>query len=70
MGAIAGWRSWRRTIHDSLEVGGDAHPVGYVVNAFIMTLRVLNAIAFNILNMAIAGALLVRARARSAAAAV
>lgn len=45
MSAIAEWRSWRRTIHDILEMGGDAHPVGYVVNAFIMTLIVLNAIA-------------------------
>lgn len=46
MSAIAEWRSWRRTIHDILEVGGDAHPAGYVVNAFIITLIVLNAIAF------------------------
>lgn len=40
------WRSWRRKIHDILEVGGDAHPAGRVVNAFIVTLIFLNAIAF------------------------
>jgi voltage-gated potassium channel len=40
------WRSWRRKIHDILAVGGDAHPAGRVVNAFIVTLIFLNAIAF------------------------
>ena len=40
------WRSWRRKVHDILEVGGDAHPAGRVVNAFIVTLIFLNAIAF------------------------
>jgi voltage-gated potassium channel len=40
------WRRWRREVHDILEVGGDAHPAGRVVNAFIIVLIVLNAIAF------------------------
>ena len=40
------WRSWRRKVHDILEVGGDAHPAGRVVNAFIVILIFLNAIAF------------------------
>ena len=40
------WRIWRRKVHDILEVGGDAHPAGRVVNAFIVTLIFLNAIAF------------------------
>jgi voltage-gated potassium channel len=40
------WRRWRRKVHDILEVGGDAHPAGYVVNGFIITLIVLNALAF------------------------
>jgi len=40
------WRRWRRQVHDILEVGGDAHPAGRVVNAFIIVLIFLNAIAF------------------------
>ena len=40
------WRRWRRKVHDILEVGGDAHPAGRLVNGFIVTLIVLNAIAF------------------------
>ncbi len=40
------WRGWRRQVHDILEVGGDAHPAGRAVNAFIITLIFLNAIAF------------------------
>lgn len=40
------WSRWRRKAHDILEVGGDAHPAGYFVNAFIITLIVLNAAAF------------------------
>jgi hypothetical protein len=40
------WRRWRRKVHDILEVGGDAHPAGYVVNGFIVILIILNAIAF------------------------
>jgi len=46
MAAESLWRKWRRETHDILEVGGDAHPAGRVVNAFIITLIVLNAIAF------------------------
>src|SRR5262245_39971787 len=46
MSASAAWRRWRRQVHDVLEVGGDAHPAGRVVNAFIVVLIVLNAIAF------------------------
>src|SRR5512134_715660 len=40
------WRHWRRQVHDILEVGGDAHPAGRAVNAFLITLIFLNAIAF------------------------
>ncbi len=40
------WRRWRRQVHDILEVGGDAHAAGRVVNAFLITLIFLNAIAF------------------------
>jgi voltage-gated potassium channel len=40
------WRGWRREVHDILEVGGDAHPAGRVVNVFIVVPIFLNAIAF------------------------
>lgn len=40
------WRRWRRKVHDILEVGGDAHPAGQFVNAFIVILIILNAVAF------------------------
>ena len=43
---MTAWGRWRRKVHDILEVGGDAHPAGRVVNAFIVTLIFLNAIAF------------------------
>ncbi|MGE5259251.1 MAG: potassium channel family protein, partial [Actinomycetota bacterium] len=46
MKATASWRKWRREVHDLLEVGGDAHPAGRLVNAFIILLIILNAIAF------------------------
>ena len=46
MTATTVWRGWRREVHDILEVGGDAHPVGRVINAFIIVLIILNAIAF------------------------
>jgi hypothetical protein len=46
MAAESVWRRWRREVHDILEVGGDAHPAGRLVNAFIVILIVLNAIAF------------------------
>jgi voltage-gated potassium channel len=46
MAAESVWRGWRREVHDILEVGGDAHPAGRVVNGFIITLIFLNAIAF------------------------
>jgi voltage-gated potassium channel len=46
MTAKTAWRRWRREVHDILEVGGDAHPAGRVVNAFIIVLIILNAIAF------------------------
>ena len=46
MSAETVWRHWRRQVHDILEVGGDAHPAGRIVNAFIVTLIVLNAVAF------------------------
>jgi voltage-gated potassium channel len=38
MTARTGWRLWRREVHDILEVGGDAHPAGRLVNAFIILL--------------------------------
>lgn len=46
MTATSVWRGWRREVHDILEVGGDAHPAGRVVNVFIVVLIFLNAIAF------------------------
>jgi voltage-gated potassium channel len=46
MAAESTWRRWRREVHDILEVGGDAHPAGRLVNAFIVVLIFLNAIAF------------------------
>ncbi len=46
MAAETVWRHWRRQVHDILEVGGDAHPAGRAVNAFIIILIFLNAIAF------------------------
>ena len=46
MAAESVWRKWRGETHDILEVGGDAHPAGRVVNGFIIVLIFLNAIAF------------------------
>src|SRR5680860_525609 len=46
MNAQIAWRRWRRQVHDILELGGDAYPAGRVVNAFIVLLIFLNAIAF------------------------
>jgi voltage-gated potassium channel len=46
MAAESLWRCWRRQVHDILEVGGDAHPAGRIVNAVIVVLIFLNAIAF------------------------
>jgi voltage-gated potassium channel len=40
------WRDWRVKIHDILEVGGEAHPAGRVVNAFLVILIIANGIAF------------------------
>src|SRR4029077_14818894 len=40
------WRSWRSDVHNILEVGSQAHPASYFVNAFIIALIVVNAIAF------------------------
>jgi voltage-gated potassium channel len=40
------WRSWRLKVHDILEVGGDAHPAGRVINAFLVVLIIANGIAF------------------------
>jgi voltage-gated potassium channel len=40
------YRRLRREVHDILEVGGDAHPMGRVVNGFIVTLIFLNGITF------------------------
>jgi hypothetical protein len=44
MTARTDWRRWRREVNDILEVGGDAHPAGRVVNVFIVLLIFLNAI--------------------------
>jgi hypothetical protein len=46
MAAESLWRTWRREVHDILEVGGDAYPIGRVVNGFIIVLIILNAVAF------------------------
>jgi voltage-gated potassium channel len=46
MKTTTAWQRWRREVHDVLEVGGDAHPAGRLVNAFIILLIILNAIAF------------------------
>lgn len=46
MAAESEWRKWRREVHDILEVGGEAYPLGRVVNAFIIVLIILNAVAF------------------------
>ena len=46
MSAQSVWRDWRRDVHNILEVGGEAHPASYYVNAFIIMLIVVNAIAF------------------------
>jgi voltage-gated potassium channel len=46
MAEQSAWRRWRREVHDILEVGGDAHPAGRYVNAFIVVLIFLNAFAF------------------------
>jgi voltage-gated potassium channel len=46
MAEVTLWRHWRRQVHDILEVGGDAHPAGRAVNAFLIILIFLNAIAF------------------------
>jgi len=46
MRATTAYRRLRREVHDVLEVGGDAHPMGRVVNGFIIILIFLNAIAF------------------------
>ena len=45
MRATTAYRRFRREVHDVLEVGGDAHPMGRV-NGFIIVLIFLNAIAF------------------------
>ena len=46
MAEESAYRRWRREVHDILEVGGEAHPAAHVVNAFIVILIFLNAIAF------------------------
>ena len=46
MAEQSAWRRWRREVHDILEVGGDAHPAGRFVNAFLIVLIFVNAIAF------------------------
>jgi voltage-gated potassium channel len=46
MAAESVWSRWRREVHDVLEVGGDAHPAGRLIEGFIIVLIILNAIAF------------------------
>jgi len=46
MRATTAYRRLRREVHDVLEVAGDAHPMGRVVNGFIIILIFPNAIAF------------------------
>jgi voltage-gated potassium channel len=46
MTATTAYRHWRREVNDILEVGGDAHSIGRAVNAFLIVLIFLNAIAF------------------------
>ena len=40
------WRHWRLKFHDVLEVGDEAHPVGRVVNIFLVILIIANGLAF------------------------
>lgn len=46
MSFAATWRSWRLKVHDTLEVGGEAQPMGRVVNVFLVILIVANGVAF------------------------
>jgi voltage-gated potassium channel len=46
MSFVTVWRSWRLKVHDILEVGGDAHPIGRVINGFLVALIIANGIAF------------------------
>jgi voltage-gated potassium channel len=46
MSFVTVWRSWRLKVHDILEVGGDAHPAGRIVNGFLVALIIANGIAF------------------------
>ena len=46
MSFVTVWRSWRLKVHDILEVGGDAHPIGRVINSFLVALIIANGIAF------------------------
>jgi len=46
MAAQSDWRRWRQQVHDVLEVGGDVPPATRFINAFLIVLIFLNAIAF------------------------
>ena len=46
MSLKSAWRDWRVKVHDILEVGGDANPIGRVVNTFLIILIVANGVAF------------------------
>ena len=46
MSFATAWRSWRVQVHDVLEVGGPAHPMGRVVNIFLVVLIIANGVAF------------------------
>ncbi len=47
MSFVTVWRSWRLKVHDILEVGGDAHPAGRIVNGFLVVMIIANGIAFS-----------------------
>ncbi len=47
MSFVTLWRSWRLKVHDILEVGGDAHPAGRIVNGFLVVMIIANGIAFS-----------------------
>ncbi|MGB6910076.1 MAG: ion transporter [Methyloceanibacter sp.] len=40
------WRRWRVEVHNVLEVGGEAYPMGRAVNAFLVILIIANGLAF------------------------
>ena len=47
MSFVTVWRSWRLKVHDILEVGGEDHPAGRIVNGFLVAMIIANGIAFS-----------------------